>query len=988
MPRHASSLGSLRSVPGPVRLHRAATGRADLLRLMLALDGEALIEAAKSLGFEHPAPDEAPALSAQSQVDAAVVHPPPASEQSTSAREPLTAVLYAVVEQRTAPVGNPLHEQMPPEAATIFEQPHYCERPVASASMPLLPKRRLAAFVRRCLRRAGPSQQLDVAACVQHIASGHALSRLPKRRLPGWHHGSALVLSDSPRMQALKHDVPPLIRLLLRASGGRAQVYWLSETGDCHKLMGLLRDGGQGRLNWQPVPPAHFLRMPHCLWVGTVEDTGQPHPGPELARAVLRGQGSHFTALLPQTDRPEGVSWPSGVRHATWDHGAHMRLRRPAGPQAWQGSYQPLLATLALAACAERPMLRALRVLLGLPVDAEHLVWQHPDVKQDGVACCIKADRLAHYFEMFRQGTGFPPGCAVDSLRLALAQQVLTHSLHLSPLVLMESAARADALVPGASAVLPSHLADAQTWWRRQARTLALAPGSEAARQQAEYMPGMVQRMRELARVWAHNRGLAEAWVRVNLRRGSSSSLLRPEGLPADVVLRVQGPAVDAWHVVQRGEALWLAPESTVPAGHTLGTLITHAAGDVVQISQGGVLHQVALPASGPSRVSDEGTSVLLTPHDALPGCKREGRRWRIHSALDDITVEALPRPAWALAWGRDAQGLYAMAPSPKGVLVRLEAGTTKANQSRHRYGTPGWVVESESFAWSMGADDIGLYADISVSSRHVHQRFRWIAPGSFWMGAPDDEPSRDGDDGPRHHVTLSEGFWLADTACTQALWRAVMAKETALKETAFLGLLQNRADPQTPVANVSWLSVQVFLAELQALVTGVHVALPTEAQWEYACRAGTDTPFSFGKNIAPDLVNYNGIPYRGVQEGWNRRSRLTVGRLPSNPWGLYEMHGNVWEWCADGRRLYSAEDVVDPLGPGLNPVRQSQDKPNAEREDGGGMRALRGGSWYDDACSARSASRYALHPGVVQSNIGFRIALRSPGPSRPFSQS
>jgi hypothetical protein len=168
--------------------------------------------------------------------------------------------------------------------------------------------------------------------------------------------------------------------------------------------------------------------------------------------------------------------------------------------------------------------------------------------------------------------------------------------------------------------------------------------------------------------------------------------------------------------------------------------------------------------------------------------------------------------------------------------------------------------------------------------------------------------------------VRLSRGFWLADTVCTQALWQAV----TGANPSHF------KDDARNPVESVSWDDVQAFLSELNRRVPGLQARLPSEAEWEYACRAGTTTPFSFGDNITPEQVNYDGNqPYAGGEKGLYRQKTVPAGSLPANPWGLYEMHGNVWEWCADWYGDYPNTPQVDPTGPQT-----------------GGSRVLRGGSW------------------------------------------
>lgn len=265
-------------------------------------------------------------------------------------------------------------------------------------------------------------------------------------------------------------------------------------------------------------------------------------------------------------------------------------------------------------------------------------------------------------------------------------------------------------------------------------------------------------------------------------------------------------------------------------------------------------------------------------------------------------------------------------------------------------------VLTRPRWASEMGRDRFGLYADLTISSKKstVSQRFRWIEPGTFLMGSPDDEADRYDDEGPQHLVTLTQGYWLADTACTQALWLAVMGGKNPSRFTY---------DPGNPVERVSWTDVQKFLRKFETLVTGCSMTLPTEAQWEYACRAGTTTPFSFGENITPEQVNYAGNnPYAGGREGLDRGKTVPVKSLPPNGWGLYEMHGNVREWCADGMREYGLDTAEDPEGP----------------MGWGESRAVRGGSGRDSGWDVRSASRNEVDASSVYSSLGFRLCLRS----------
>jgi sulfatase modifying factor 1 len=243
--------------------------------------------------------------------------------------------------------------------------------------------------------------------------------------------------------------------------------------------------------------------------------------------------------------------------------------------------------------------------------------------------------------------------------------------------------------------------------------------------------------------------------------------------------------------------------------------------------------------------------------------------------------------------------------------------------------------------------DQYGSYVDLIVNT--VTQRFRWIEAGSFLMGSPSDEPERWSDE-TQHKVTLTQGYWLADTACTQALWLAVMENNPA----------NFQEDLNNPVEQVSWNDVQIFLTRLNQAIPELNACLPTEAEWEYACRAGTTTPFSFGENITTKQVNYNGnYPYANAPKSKYRGKTVAVKSLPSNAWGLYGMHGNVWEWCSDWYGANSTEAVTNPIG-----------------ASNGTNRVLRGGSWFNDARYTRSAFRFYDVPDYRRSSGGFRFAI------------
>ncbi|QTR51863.1 formylglycine-generating enzyme family protein [Candidatus Thiothrix anitrata] len=251
-----------------------------------------------------------------------------------------------------------------------------------------------------------------------------------------------------------------------------------------------------------------------------------------------------------------------------------------------------------------------------------------------------------------------------------------------------------------------------------------------------------------------------------------------------------------------------------------------------------------------------------------------------------------------------------------------------------------------ESWASDWGEDEYGLW--MGFTYKGVRQDFRWIEPGTFMMGSPKNEPERD-DDETQCEVTLTEGFWLAETTVTQALWEVVMGDDPS-----------NFKGEHLPVEKVSWEDAQRFITKMNGMKPELQMCLPTEAQWEYCCRAGTTTPFYFGEQINSELVNFDGnYPYNDRRKSEYRKQTVEVKSLPPNDWGLYEMHGNVWELCQDWYGDYPAQPTVDPQG-----------------EEIGSYRVLRGGSWFSSGRFCRSASRHHYVPGDRSSAIGFRLAL------------
>jgi formylglycine-generating enzyme required for sulfatase activity len=227
------------------------------------------------------------------------------------------------------------------------------------------------------------------------------------------------------------------------------------------------------------------------------------------------------------------------------------------------------------------------------------------------------------------------------------------------------------------------------------------------------------------------------------------------------------------------------------------------------------------------------------------------------------------------------------------------------------------------------------------------------IPKGTFMMGSPESEEGRQKDE-TQHEVTISKDYYLGVYEVTQAQYEKVMGKNPSSFPVAKVG--NENAD--LPVENVSWDDAVEFCKKLSDLPeekkAGREYRLPTEAEWEYGCRAGSKTAYAFDdeEGLLPEY-------------GWFKRNSSgrthTVGLLEPNAWGLYDMHGNVWEWCSDRYGDYSKGAVSDPSGP---------------KE--GSDRVYRGGGWDGDAAYCRSAFRYGLAPSIRGDFLGFRVALSS----------
>jgi formylglycine-generating enzyme required for sulfatase activity len=216
------------------------------------------------------------------------------------------------------------------------------------------------------------------------------------------------------------------------------------------------------------------------------------------------------------------------------------------------------------------------------------------------------------------------------------------------------------------------------------------------------------------------------------------------------------------------------------------------------------------------------------------------------------------------------------------------------------------------------------------------------IQGGSFVMGSPDEEPGREAQE-VRHTATLTRPFWLGAFEVTQGEWERVLGTNPAW----FAG-----RGERLPIENVTLHDVERFLERLNALAPVSHFRLPTEAEWEYACRAGSPTAYGAARTLTTHEANIADSPEHAASG-----QTMPVGSFAPNPWGLYDMHGNVWEWTRDEHCPYATGPATDPLA-----------------SCGSSLHVIRGGSWYFGADSARCALRYTHRPQDRGFSLGFRV--------------
>lgn len=869
---------------------------------------------------------------------------PEPNEQVSVVEKPRTLWVRVLQHQR---LDTTQHQQQPQFLTDSALRLIPSERPKGTYQfakpMPLLTLAQLTPFLLNNLGTERASKRLDQRALTRRIAQCKALQRLPRLYQQRWPTRLQILLDAAPHLEPFWADFESMVNYLRGLLGAEAvEVLRFDEQVSQDKQLYVTPWLDRHKAEYKPwVVPATDVAILilsdlgfHAgstrlsrLWL-QVAQALRSHTAPILTfspQLSAQGQSERIDTLKPQ-------AFTDAVRL-----GRHLKQGGFQLPEPQEGLEQALCFLAALP-IMDAGLLRRLRLELGWGNSTlEALLWNHAKTQRTGLGLRLRDGYLHEYQQRYLQ----------QFKRSAKAQ-------HFWCIVKQHHACAFEGLkqLEAWNECLLEQLTD-------ESLTIYLQSLSATLKQNPSHSPpnqALIQQCRSFLKIIPKNvwqsKQQNEAYALLalayenELKAGQMPDCLaQAQGFDAAhlqwLLDESQQQDTEIWQVIQLDSEGLIQIQRKVAAEPWQIPLVEFAAlkslpptcrlmsksSNVIQNWHDYFFHQHEPSVILQEVLLSQSCQFALTEHQLV-----------IQSSHSKIMLDEISKPAWASRIWRNEQGLRAAIPW-RGEEVEVAWKPSERSVAGH------W-----DFPAPFGEDEFGLYADLQIKS--IAQRFRFIPAGTFLMGSPKDEPERF-DDETQHEVTLSQGFWLADTTITQELWQAVMGNNPShFKDSA-----------QLPVDNVSWDDAQAFIQQLKVLMPQLPVSLPTEAQWEYACRAGTTTPFSFGENITSEQVNYNGYyPYQRGGKGLYREKTVPVKSLPPNAWGLYEMHGNVWEWCED---VYQSDlgrfTMVDPLGADTR---------------GSFLHLLRGGSWLAVGRDVRSAARYNRTADSISSNCGFRLAL------------
>ncbi len=927
-------------VEAPGASERAGVGRADLVRAFATRGEEGLRGMAALLGYRERrrAPQPSEPLPSPGEPEPVDLQPSP-SEQPRMAPVPFWRL------ERLEPLE--VSETQSPDLPPDLPLPSLEPRGEPPTPPSIVPWSRLWPALDRALRSTVPSREIDVTTLVERWSRGDTIEQLPRRPTFAWSTRVTVAVDLSRRLIPFWSDQDDFCRHLRRRLGRPGMRVLRGYEGPSRAWIAR-RPASRGHTASRGPTSLRRAAAPGetLLVLGDLGFYASPAEQAAWASAgrALRRHGVRTRALVPCPADRWGLRLARLWGAIDWAQplGAARRAGRRLSDDELAARRERLLTLVSPALRVEPGLLRAVRRLLparDADVGTEVDVWTHPDVDGTHSAAMSLEAGLDPRREAFSR--------QLPDLRAAVITELRRwHAAVLLETWLEEAQALAAAGGAGDGALPAADVEDAKSFLRTLGATVARGREPDARRHALEsYFARLGSR--QTSQVWSDPEVgplLGRAWGVIRRRR---PNLPLPPGVSPAWLDAAPSETPRSWTVWQAGASLVFRPadDGAEMPGSPLATFVA------------------ALPELGLTNRHDTWQTSVALGSAARPVPIPRTPSLILTTDRQRVELRRFGRPAWARAVGRDPKGLWAEA---EGSALRLR-WQPAGPEAKSGF----WIAETPPpWATAAGRDRHGLWATIEVDA--IALRLRWISPGRFWMGSPESEPGRYEDEGPPHEVTLTRGFWLGETACTQVLWEALMGKNPSRFKS-----------PDRPVENVSWNDCRKFLEVLEERVPGLDPRFPTEAEWEYACRADTETSTYageleiLGKNNAPllDMIAWYGgnsgvgfeLENGAGSSGWEekqfpheRAGTHPVAQKEPNPWGLYDMLGNVEEWCSDywADSYGSADPVQDPPGPSK-----------------GSKRVIRGGSWYPTARSVRSAYRAWHEPGIRYDLLGFRLA-------------
>lgn len=827
---------------------------------------------------------------------------------------------------------------------------------------------RLEPFLKRVLGTRVKGAQIDAARLVKQVAEGESIQQIPRKERPGWTAEVCLLIDINADNFPYRRDFIHLREKLLQARGaeGLDIQYVFDEPGG---YITRYQQQGETIEPWRAPSRETPLLILSDLGMHAVFQ--RPLYAWLVFGQFLKAQGIRPLVLLPVAERDMDKRLFSYFDCYEWDGTSDLK-RIKGGYQAETDlrnhveSIEVLLCYFFATVRVDSALLRSIRYLVpGEPdskqplrfhpfdIGHEAAVWRHHSTIQDGDEWGWQPGSKENYLEPAVKLLKVLPAEKRQQLVELIGRYHATYTDELYfeamfNLMLLEDQ---DVALAG---LVPSAIRSAtHQYMQALVKTYAENPHNKlldswVKRHLERHQPDNV---RKIHTYWLPFMAFARLHEE---RRDGKAEVAYPDFLTKEEIAEISryinhAKAFHRYSLLQKGEKIVLEksdlakeiPTVDLDWGHaSTGSLLLN-----LSLNDERIFH-IHTDSRGNRNIVSLNLEKIRSGFDFPATGKHEFQIGRERFAVDVSTAQQ-QKETWMKFIGSGSQGLYA------------ESQTRGGDIYRWYWHPPEWSYEKGLLPGIWGGskqlkgvqrDIYGVYDFVDIMG--IPQRFRWIEPSAFMMGSPDGKngEAEEGryDDETQHEVILTQGYWLAETTCTQVLWQAVMGENPS----SFKG-------DNNPVESVSWNDItEKFLPRVNKQYPELKFRLPTEAEWENACRAGTAGAFNFEGELSLDKVNYSGV---FGEAGWADgalQKTAEVKSYPPNQWGLYEMHGNVYEWCQDKFSDYPAEPVVDPV-----------------QEQAGSVRVLRGGSWIGNGRDCRSADRFALDPSDRLNFCGFRLA-------------